>query len=74
MTTKFVSTTCTCGRGKRSHVDLKCGHCRNQSEEKLRQEYWRQLENLRGCLQLELFGFTVDPVSTPDEFRVSYRV
>lgn len=63
MSSRVVSRVCACGKGYRSWVDLKCGHCRTEQETDAHSEFYRRAESAVQAIQSEMFGFATMPVA-----------
>lgn len=70
---KTLSRVCSCGRGYRSWVDLKCGHCRTRQEVDKQSEFYRRAEAAVQKLQEDMFGFSTQPVAPAKSIVVKFR-
>lgn len=56
---KNVSKVCSCGKGYRSHYDLRCGHCRGEAGEQRLRQFHEKLLQAEREIQMQFYGFYV---------------
>lgn len=73
MVSKVLSRVCDCGKGYRSWVDLRCGHCRGKAGTDKHAEFYRRAEAAVQAIQMEMFGFATLPVAPASSIVVKTK-
>lgn len=58
-----IPKVCSCGKGYRSWVDLKCAYCRGRVGADKRSEFYKRADAAVQAIQMEMFGFATMPVA-----------